>query len=66
MRNPAPATRDLAKLRDEVVAMRQKMLDAHASKSETHFGLKHDRAASSMSSSSSSTWCSATPTNTPN
>jgi glutamate-ammonia-ligase adenylyltransferase len=34
--------RDLAKLREEVVAMRQKMLDAHASKSETHFALKHD------------------------
>ncbi|RIX44639.1 MAG: bifunctional [glutamate--ammonia ligase]-adenylyl-L-tyrosine phosphorylase/[glutamate--ammonia-ligase] adenylyltransferase [Rhodocyclales bacterium GT-UBC] len=34
--------RDLAKLREEVVAMRQKMLDAHSSKSETHFALKHD------------------------
>jgi glutamate-ammonia-ligase adenylyltransferase len=34
--------RDLGKLRDEVVAMRQKMIDAHASKSETEFGLKHD------------------------
>ena len=34
--------RDLAKLREEVVAMRQKMIDAHASKSETEFGLKHD------------------------
>ncbi|MBS1140142.1 MAG: Glutamate-ammonia ligase adenylyltransferase [Proteobacteria bacterium] len=34
--------RDLAKLKDEVVAMRRKMLDAHASKSETEFGLKHD------------------------
>ncbi len=35
--------RDLATLRDEVVAMRDKMLDAHASKSETEFDLKHDR-----------------------
>lgn len=35
--------RDLPKLREEVVAMRQKMYDAHASKSETHFGLKHDK-----------------------
>src|SRR5574343_1667794 len=35
--------RDLAKLKEDVVAMRQKMLDAHASKSETHFGLKHDK-----------------------
>ena len=34
--------RDLAKLKEEVVAMRHKMLDAHASKSETGFGLKHD------------------------
>jgi len=34
--------RDLAKLKEEVVAMRRKMLDAHASKSETGFGLKHD------------------------
>ncbi|MBS1130109.1 MAG: Glutamate-ammonia ligase adenylyltransferase [Proteobacteria bacterium] len=34
--------RDLAKLKEEVVAMRRKMLDAHASKSETEFGLKHD------------------------
>ncbi len=34
--------RDLAKLREEVVAMRRKMLDAHASKSETGFDLKHD------------------------
>ncbi|MDR0777569.1 MAG: bifunctional [glutamate--ammonia ligase]-adenylyl-L-tyrosine phosphorylase/[glutamate--ammonia-ligase] adenylyltransferase [Azonexus sp.] len=34
--------RDLDKLRHEVVAMRQKMLDAHASKSTTGFGLKHD------------------------
>jgi [glutamine synthetase] adenylyltransferase / [glutamine synthetase]-adenylyl-L-tyrosine phosphorylase len=35
--------RDLPKLRDEVIAMRQKMLDAHASNSATHFNLKHDR-----------------------
>ena len=35
--------RDLAKLREEVLAMRQKMLDAHASNSETEFDLKHDR-----------------------
>lgn len=35
-------SRDLDKLRDEVVAMRQKMLDAHASKSTAQFGLKHD------------------------
>jgi glutamate-ammonia-ligase adenylyltransferase len=34
--------RDLAKLREEVVAMRQKMIDAHASKSASEFGLKHD------------------------
>ena len=34
--------RDLDKLREEVVAMRQKMIDAHASKSATEFGLKHD------------------------
>ncbi|WP_295002822.1 bifunctional [glutamate--ammonia ligase]-adenylyl-L-tyrosine phosphorylase/[glutamate--ammonia-ligase] adenylyltransferase [uncultured Dechloromonas sp.] len=34
--------RDLAKLGEEVVAMRRKMVDAHASKSETGFGLKHD------------------------
>ncbi len=34
--------RDLAKLREEVVAMRRKMSDAHASKSETGFNLKHD------------------------
>ena len=34
--------RDLAKLREEVVAMRRKMVDAHASKSESGFGLKHD------------------------
>jgi glutamate-ammonia-ligase adenylyltransferase len=34
--------RELAKLREEVVTMRQKMYDAHASKSDTHFGLKHD------------------------
>ncbi|MEN3373198.1 bifunctional [glutamate--ammonia ligase]-adenylyl-L-tyrosine phosphorylase/[glutamate--ammonia-ligase] adenylyltransferase [Dechloromonas sp. ZS-1] len=35
--------RDLATLRDEVLAMRQKMLDAHASNSEIEFDLKHDR-----------------------
>jgi glutamate-ammonia-ligase adenylyltransferase len=34
--------RDLAKLKEEVVAMRKKMIDAHASNSETEFGLKHD------------------------
>ena len=34
--------RDLGKLRDEVVAMRRKMTDAHASNSATTFGLKHD------------------------
>ncbi|MGE5384815.1 MAG: bifunctional glutamine synthetase adenylyltransferase/deadenyltransferase, partial [Betaproteobacteria bacterium] len=34
--------RDLAKLREDVLAMRQKMLDAHASKSATHFDLKQD------------------------
>ncbi len=34
--------RDLAKLREEVAAMRQKMLDAHASGSDTEFDLKHD------------------------
>ena len=34
--------RDLAKLKEEVVAMRQKMVDAHGSKSETGFALKHD------------------------
>jgi len=36
-------TRDLGKLREEVVAMRQKMYDAHASNSETEFDLKHDK-----------------------
>ena len=35
--------RDPAKLREEVLAMRQKMVDAHASNSETEFDLKHDR-----------------------
>ena len=30
------------KLKEEVVAMRQKMYDAHASKSQTMFDLKHD------------------------
>ncbi|MCK6406935.1 MAG: bifunctional [glutamate--ammonia ligase]-adenylyl-L-tyrosine phosphorylase/[glutamate--ammonia-ligase] adenylyltransferase [Rhodocyclaceae bacterium] len=34
--------RDLAKLREEVLAMRQRMLDSHASKSETQFDLKQD------------------------
>ncbi|NTV71209.1 MAG: bifunctional [glutamate--ammonia ligase]-adenylyl-L-tyrosine phosphorylase/[glutamate--ammonia-ligase] adenylyltransferase [Azonexaceae bacterium] len=34
--------RDLAKLREEVVAMRQKMVDAHALNSDTEFALKHD------------------------
>ncbi|MFZ2268735.1 MAG: bifunctional [glutamate--ammonia ligase]-adenylyl-L-tyrosine phosphorylase/[glutamate--ammonia-ligase] adenylyltransferase [Azonexus sp.] len=36
-------SRDLAKLREEVVAMRQKMLEAHASKSEAEFDLKQDK-----------------------
>ena len=34
--------RDPAKLKDEVLAMRQKMLDNHASNSETDFDLKQD------------------------
>jgi len=34
--------RDLAKLRDEVLSMRQRMLDAHASHSEDYFDLKQD------------------------
>ena len=34
--------RDPARLREEVVAMRRKMVDAHASDSETEFNLKHD------------------------
>jgi glutamate-ammonia-ligase adenylyltransferase len=34
--------RDLDKLRDEVVAMRRKMVDAHASDSKSEFNLKHD------------------------
>ncbi|MFA7293616.1 MAG: bifunctional [glutamate--ammonia ligase]-adenylyl-L-tyrosine phosphorylase/[glutamate--ammonia-ligase] adenylyltransferase, partial [Rhodocyclaceae bacterium] len=34
--------RDPAKLKEEVLAMRQRMLDAHASKSETTFDLKQD------------------------
>jgi glutamate-ammonia-ligase adenylyltransferase len=34
--------RDLAKLREEVLAMRQRMLDNHASNSETEFDLKQD------------------------
>ena len=35
--------RDLAKLKEEVVAMRKKMADAHAAPSDIDFGLKHDR-----------------------
>ncbi len=35
--------RDLASLKQEVLAMRQKMLEAHASRSSTHFDLKQDR-----------------------
>ena len=34
--------RDLGTLKAEVIAMRQKMADAHASHSETEFDLKHD------------------------
>jgi glutamate-ammonia-ligase adenylyltransferase len=34
--------RDLTKLREEVIAMRRKMLDAHASHSENEFDLKQD------------------------
>ena len=34
--------RDLSKLKEEVVTMRRKMVDAHASESETEFNLKHD------------------------
>ena len=34
--------RDLAKLKEEVLAMRQKMLDSHASNSEEFFDLKQD------------------------
>jgi glutamate-ammonia-ligase adenylyltransferase len=34
--------RDLAKLKQEVLAMRQKMLDSHASRSPEHFDLKQD------------------------
>jgi len=34
--------RNLAKLKEEVLAMRQKMIDAHASKSATEFDLKQD------------------------
>lgn len=34
--------RDLEKLKAEVIAMRQKMIDAHASKSEKEFDLKQD------------------------
>ncbi|TMQ78789.1 Glutamate-ammonia-ligase adenylyltransferase [Candidatus Accumulibacter phosphatis] len=35
--------RNLATLRDEVLAMRQLMLDQHASRSEEDFDIKHDR-----------------------
>ena len=35
-------SRDLSKLKEEVVGMRQKMIDAHAQKNEAAFGLKHD------------------------
>ncbi len=38
--------RDLAKLREEIVAMRQKMMDAHATRGDdaaVKFNLKHDR-----------------------
>jgi glutamate-ammonia-ligase adenylyltransferase len=34
--------RDLGKLREEVLAMRKRMYDAHASKSETEFDIKQD------------------------
>jgi glutamate-ammonia-ligase adenylyltransferase len=34
--------RELAKLKEDVVAMRQKMYDAHALNSDTEFALKHD------------------------
>jgi glutamate-ammonia-ligase adenylyltransferase len=34
--------RDPVVLKNEVVAMRQKMVDAHASNSDSEFGLKHD------------------------
>jgi glutamate-ammonia-ligase adenylyltransferase len=34
--------RDLAKLKEDVLAMRQKMLDSHASKNEEFFDLKQD------------------------
>jgi [glutamine synthetase] adenylyltransferase / [glutamine synthetase]-adenylyl-L-tyrosine phosphorylase len=34
--------RDLAKLRDDVLTMRQRMLDAHALRSEEYFDLKQD------------------------
>ena len=34
--------RDLQTLREEVFAMRQRMLDAHASRSEEYFDIKHD------------------------
>ncbi|MBL8407879.1 MAG: bifunctional [glutamate--ammonia ligase]-adenylyl-L-tyrosine phosphorylase/[glutamate--ammonia-ligase] adenylyltransferase [Candidatus Accumulibacter sp.] len=35
--------RDLATLRDEVLGMRKRMLDQHASRSEEDFDIKHDR-----------------------
>lgn len=35
--------RDLATLRDEVLAMRQRMLEQHASRSDEYFDIKHDR-----------------------
>ncbi len=34
--------RDLATLKEEVIAMRRKMVDAHAAKSDGHFVLKHN------------------------
>jgi glutamate-ammonia-ligase adenylyltransferase len=37
--------RDLAKLKEEVLAMRQRMLDSHASNSEEFFDIKQDPAA---------------------
>ncbi|MBL8397186.1 MAG: bifunctional [glutamate--ammonia ligase]-adenylyl-L-tyrosine phosphorylase/[glutamate--ammonia-ligase] adenylyltransferase [Candidatus Accumulibacter sp.] len=36
-------SRDLATLRDEVLSMRQRMLEQHASRSEEFFDIKHDR-----------------------
>ncbi|MBE2260375.1 MAG: bifunctional [glutamate--ammonia ligase]-adenylyl-L-tyrosine phosphorylase/[glutamate--ammonia-ligase] adenylyltransferase [Rhodobacteraceae bacterium] len=35
--------RELGKLREEVLSMRQRMLDEHASRSEEDFDIKHDR-----------------------